>query len=578
MVRHIIIISLVIFRCASIFCQKQEKIYYDKDWKVTTQSKAEYFRIINFDQNGKSIGIVKDYYITGELQWEGEFSYVDKYDNSKDVNEGLSIWYYKSGQKSRESTFIHDIENGQTTYWYVNGRKAREVLYKNGIPNGKWIDYYENGKIKFFAELQDGYPIDRWVVDCDEFEHCQNVFLESFSDNNNPNEWPLLNENCCKSNIIEGEGLMMKTTGDQGFAQFIRLPIDIENDFSIETLIQFNSGDDNSGHGLIWGMKDWENYYYFYISANGYYSIGAISEGLRLEFKKWTESQVINKKNNGNVIKVTKKDDKVYYSINGEILETSDFYSFKGNVLGFQIVSGKKEILFKSLVVRQDLTYDINTNFPIVSANNWKGNGTGFFIDTKGYIATNFHVVDGASEIEISYLQNGQKNSYKASILSSDKQNDLAILKIVDPNFKQINKIPFKLRTQITDVGSSVFVLGYPLALDIMGEEIKFTDGKISSKTGFQGDITTYQVSVPLQPGNSGGPLFDYDGNIIGIVNAKIMAAENVSYAIKSNYLISLIDVLPEKLVQETNNSLINTTLTEKIKILSEYVVMIKIR
>jgi S1-C subfamily serine protease len=74
-------------------------------------------------------------------------------------------------------------------------------------------------------------------------------------------------------------------------------------------------------------------------------------------------------------------------------------------------------------------------------------------------------------------------------------------------------------------VGSNVFALGYPMALSLMGEEVKFTDGKISSKTGFQGDITTYQISVPIQPGNSGGPLFDYDGNIVGITNAGINKA-----------------------------------------------------
>ena len=116
------------------------------------------------------------------------------------------------------------------------------------------------------------------------------------------------------------------------------------------------------------------------------------------------------------------------------------------------------------------------------------------------------------------------------------------------------------------------------MALTVMGEEVKFTDGKISSKTGFQGDITTYQISVPVQPGNSGGPLFDYDGNIIGVVNAKIMEADNVSYAIKLTYLKNLIDVIPDKLILPNDITISQKTLTEKIKILSNYVVLIKIR
>lgn len=208
----------------------------------------------------------------------------------------------------------------------------------------------------------------------------------------------------------------------------------------------------------------------------------------------------------------------------------------------------------------------------------WAGNGSGFFIDNNGYIATNYHVIDGATDIEVDIVKDNQKQSFKAKVISSDKQNDLAIIKIEDDKFKPFQKLPYSFKSTISDVGSNVFALGYPMALTVMGEEVKFTDGKISSKTGFQGDITTYQISVPVQPGNSGGPLFDYDGNIIGIVNAKIMAADNVSYAIKLTYLKNLIDVIPDKLILPSDISISQKTLTEKIKVLSNYVVLIKIR
>ena len=212
------------------------------------------------------------------------------------------------------------------------------------------------------------------------------------------------------------------------------------------------------------------------------------------------------------------------------------------------------------------------------SQSEWAGNGTGFFIDNKGYIATNYHVIDGAKELEVDVVKDNQKQSFKAKVVSSDKQNDLAVIKIDDEKFKPFLKIPYSSKLTISDVGSNVFALGYPMALTVMGDEVKFTDGKISSKTGFQGDITTYQVSVPVQPGNSGGPLFDYDGNLIGIVNAKIMAADNVSYAIKLTYLKNLIDVLPDKITTPNDISIAQNTLTEKIKILSNYVVLIKIK
>ena len=125
-----------------------------------------------------------------------------------------------------------------------------------------------------------------------------------------------------------------------------------------------------------------------------------------------------------------------------------------------------------------------------------------------------------------------------------------------------------------------MFALGYPMA-DIMGQEVKFTDGKISARTGIQGDATVYQISVPIQPGNSGGPLFDYDGNLVGITSSGLnrdLQTENVNYAIKSSYLNALIDVLPIRLNIPNDITIRNKSLTEKIKILDDYVALILIK
>ena len=216
----------------------------------------------------------------------------------------------------------------------------------------------------------------------------------------------------------------------------------------------------------------------------------------------------------------------------------------------------------------------------IPNSNNWQGNGTGFFIDLKGYIATNYHVVENVSEIEVEFNRNGSKQIYQAKVIKSDKQNDIAIIKINSDDFIPFDTLPYFFKIDLADVGSSVFTLGFPMALSLMGEDIKFTDGKISSKTGFQGNITNYQISVPIQPGNSGGPLFDFDGNLIGItsstVNRQLDLTENVNYAIKSSYLVNLIDVLDIKLQLPNNLSLAKKSLTDKIKILSDFVVLIK--
>ena len=212
----------------------------------------------------------------------------------------------------------------------------------------------------------------------------------------------------------------------------------------------------------------------------------------------------------------------------------------------------------------------------------WIGNGSGFFISKSGYIVTNNHVIDGASEIEVEFKYKNEIRGFNAKVIKIDKTNDLAIIKIDDSEFFNISDIPYNFKTRSVDVGTEIFALGYPMALSIMGRDIKFTDGKISSKTGLAGDITTYQIQVPIQPGNSGGPLFDFKGNLIGItssgVNRKLDITENVNYAIKSSYLLNLIDVLPETISLPSSTQLSSKPLTEQIKILSDFVVLIKVK
>lgn len=108
-----------------------------------------------------------------------------------------------------------------------------------------------------------------------------------------------------------------------------------------------------------------------------------------------------------------------------------------------------------------------------------------------------------------------------------------------------------------------------------MGDEIKLTTGVISSKTGFQGYVSLYQISAPIQPGNSGGPLFDGDECLIGIVRAKHRGAENVSYAIKTSYLNNLVESASSASLLPTNNAVSGLPLSNKVKKLKNFVFMI---
>lgn len=196
--------------------------------------------------------------------------------------------------------------------------------------------------------------------------------------------------------------------------------------------------------------------------------------------------------------------------------------------------------------------------------------GTGWALK-DGYIVTNYHVIEGANMINIQGIRGDFLTKYKAKVIATDKFNDLAILKIEDSSFNGFGNIPYSVKTSTSDVGEDVFVLGYPLT-STMGEEIKLTTGIISSKTGYQGDVSLYQISAPIQPGNSGGPLFDGNGNVIAIVSAKHRDAENVGYAIKASYLRNLMEsAISENIIPETNN-IATYKLSEQVKSLRNFV------
>lgn len=202
--------------------------------------------------------------------------------------------------------------------------------------------------------------------------------------------------------------------------------------------------------------------------------------------------------------------------------------------------------------------------------------GTGFAITTDGLIITNNHVVDGAITIKVRGIDNDFNRSYSANVIITDKNNDLAIIKLDDNNFVNLGTIPYMISTNIISVGEDVFVLGYPLRAT-MGDEIKLTNGIVSSKTGFQGDATSYQISAPVQPGNSGGPLFDSQGNLVGIINAKHSGAENASYAIKSSYLTNLLELLDNPPSLQKANSLKGKSLSEQVRLVKKFIYIIEI-
>ena len=252
------------------------------------------------------------------------------------------------------------------------------------------------------------------------------------------------------------------------------------------------------------------------------------------------------------------------------VYETSDLYIYS------DYNSGRYESLWQ---IKNLMTYDDNDYNSTSSNDNWLGTGSGIILTTDGYIATNYHVVEDISTVEVEFIHEGKIQQYNADIVKMDPVNDLAILKINDNSFNNLKSIEYNFKTKASDIGESVFALGYPETQEL-GTDLKFTDGKISSLTGYKGDVTRYQTTTPIMQGNSGGPLFDKYGNLIAI-NTEIITPdrmENVSYSVKSIYLLALIETLPEDIKIPSSRLLEGKDFPQQFKILKKYVTLVRVK
>lgn len=208
---------------------------------------------------------------------------------------------------------------------------------------------------------------------------------------------------------------------------------------------------------------------------------------------------------------------------------------------------------------------------PANSTNPGNFSGTGFAINTNGDIITNFHVINGADSV---YVQNSSGNSYKATAIYTNEEYDLAVLRITDSTFKHLSAVPYAFKKSKGNLGEAVFTLGYPKDSVVIGM------GYLSSFTGSDNDSLAYQVAVPVNQGNSGGPLLDNYGNIIGIIKGKQTQVDGAAFATKSSYLMKAIQEIPadslgRKVNLNSKNSLSKLNREQQIKKLKNYVFMV---
>lgn len=559
---------------------QQIREYFDENWNRCEPQKAAFFRLITYSSPNRPKGPVKDFYISGEIQSEQTPIFVDYDDEKKNFLEGEQIFYHKNGSIERKVYYLNNKANGPMTEYYPNGSILAEAFYDSGVLDGDMIQYYPDGKYATIAKYDNGKLHNNKFLQFTENQQPFLVYEENFE--NNREVWEFQGQPGVVV-VNDSESISILANPERQVSGGIYTGFSPMSD----NIISIVTNQRNPGQGvvtLLFGFKDWDNLCAFSIAGNGY-SFTYKKNGIVVQNDEWKESNAI--KPDINTLSVVNNRDKITMYVNDEpLIQTGRIY-YDGSLCGVSLYNGSTEPIVidaGDLIVREavDPRNIAQEYLPEDKSNpdGWKGNGSGFFLNSNGYIATNYHVVNGTTELQATFTRNGNTESYPASVVVTDPQNDLAIIKIDDNSFTQTTPLPYGLMTRTKDTGSEVFAMGYPMA-SVMGSEVKFTDGKISSKSGIGGDVRVYQISVPIQPGNSGGPLFDMGGNVVGItssgLNREYFKSENVNYAIKASYLKNLMEACPEEIVLEekVETPVSSISLTDRIKQYEDFVVLI---
>lgn len=262
------------------------------------------------------------------------------------------------------------------------------------------------------------------------------------------------------------------------------------------------------------------------------------------------------------------------YKVHSAVAAMVAIASIVGTMLWTNSISSAQEAEFKALRRNVD---QIKQNQKILEKDlaetkkkgkSVQGNYTGtcFMISKDGFLITSYHVVKDADSVNI---ENEKFGTVRASVVYSDPTNDISVLKI-DTALKFI---PFIIEKEEAGLAEDVYTLGYPR------EDVVFGEGAISALSGYNQNPNSYQVSVPVNPGNSGGPLLNNRGNLVGMVSGRQTETLGAAFAIKSTVLLSVVagDSLKNTIGLSKQNTFKNSNRVSLVKQWKDYVFMVRV-
>ncbi|MGB2996749.1 MAG: serine protease, partial [Ferruginibacter sp.] len=199
---------------------------------------------------------------------------------------------------------------------------------------------------------------------------------------------------------------------------------------------------------------------------------------------------------------------------------------------------------------------------------------TGFLIDaSNNYIVTNAHVVSQVQNNLI--IENNKGDQFTATPVYVNKEMDIAIIKVTDSNFKKLPVLPYNIKKSSADLGETVFMLGFPKA------EVVYGEGYISAHSGYNMDSLFCQLSTAANEGNSGSPVINRSGDLVGVINSMEKNADGVVFASKANNITKAIAEAKkitgnEDINFKGSNALRGLDRVSQVKKLQDYVFMVK--
>ncbi len=567
---------IILISSISLLSQDKQIYYYDNEGFASSKADAAYYKVINYTKSGKVDGKIKDFYKSGEgLSMIDGAKEINKDDDNKSIYWGKKIEYFKKGNMKSKS--LSDFE-GNLIYekkWYSNGNIKSFISY---IPSTETIilmKYNQDGSVsESNITHKDGELDARTFNQRDGFYYTS--FEEDFSNDKNIRLWDEkfpLSEGAFK----EGKGYSISTTEKALYKKIIPIFDVYNNAYSFSIELNMESGDKNTMHGMVYNYVDAETYSCFGINASGNFCIFHVDNS-KIDFEVQNKrDESVNENRKSNKLSIAKGEGIINFKINGNTVYTSRNINDEARAFGVFTDGGKKDIVISNISLSYLSDYMQMVQESTLDSDGALGNGTAFMIDERGYMVTNNHVITDARYVEVEFTWEGKIKTFPAKVVFKDSETDLAILRIISNDFKTNGALPFSILKDNVLVGSEVFTLGYPEALIIMGKEVKFTDGKISALSGLKNNKMVYQTTIPARGGNSGGAVFDNNGNIVGVLSSGRTGSDIVSYVIKSSVLINFIKQFNSDIVIKRSINLSKQPLTSKIKTLSNHVALVKI-